>query len=485
MEKRRLTRRGLLRMACAAGSTITAGGTGLSQLTRLLRKDARAAEIIPRRNPPLIARKAGAGAPNIIVILSDNHRWDAMSNMKHPFVKTPSLDRLCREGVRFDNAFCTTSLCSPSRASFLTGQYAHSHGVKNNLTPWNNENVTFLELLKSAGYDTAFMGKWHMPGALPRLRGVDRFITFTINAGQGRYFDCPLVIDGVETERKGRYLTEDLTGFALDFIRQKRAAPFCLYLAHKATHHKFHPPRELEHLYDGAGLEHLAPEYHSWVTMANGAYFEGMVGPMEKFYRSYYETAVAMDRQIGRILDELDRLDISKNTVVIYASDNGFFWGEHGLLGTGRWAYEESTRIPFIVRYPRLIRRPGRRLGQMVLNVDLAPTVLDIAGIPAPRAMQGTSFKPLLKDGDVKLRTSFNYEYFKDFPYNVPEMHAVRTERFLYIEYKGRRKPELFDIRKDPRTLNNIIGTDEGRAVLPGLKKLLETPALGRTGGAS
>ena len=140
-----------------------------------------------------------AKKPNIVFILTDDHRWDFMSCAGHPFVKTPSLDRLASQGVLFSNAFVTSALCSPSRASFLTGLYAHTHGVQNNLTPWKDENVTFLELFKKAGYDTAFIGKWHMPGRLPKLRGVDLFVTFTIQGGQGRYWNCPLIVNGIET----------------------------------------------------------------------------------------------------------------------------------------------------------------------------------------------------------------------------------------------------------------------------------------------
>jgi len=184
--------------------------------------------------------------PNIIFILTDDHRWDAMSSMGHPFIKTPHLDSLADQGILFENAFVTTSLCSPSRASFLTGQYAHRHGVVTNHTPWDNRNVTFLELLKTAGYETAFIGKWHMPGkTLPGLRGVDQFISFTKEGGQGIYYNCPLIIDGIETERKGKYITEDLTDFALEFIEKQRTNPFCLYLSHKAVHFGFRPPPSL------------------------------------------------------------------------------------------------------------------------------------------------------------------------------------------------------------------------------------------------
>jgi N-acetylglucosamine-6-sulfatase len=164
--------------------------------------------------------------PNIVFILSDNQRWDFMGCAGHPFVETPNLDRLASEGILFSNAFVTTSLCSPSRASFLTGQYAHTHGVRDNVTPWNDDNQTFFELLREAGYESAFIGKWHMPGPLPRLRGVDLFVTFTIQKGQGRYFDCPLVVDGVEKPSRKPYITEELTDYALDFVSKPREGPF-------------------------------------------------------------------------------------------------------------------------------------------------------------------------------------------------------------------------------------------------------------------
>ena len=158
------------------------------------------------------------GRPNIVFILSDNQRSDFMGCAGHPFVLTPHLDRLAEEGILFTHAFVTTSLCSPSRASFLTGQTARTRGVRDNLTPWNKESLTFLELLEEAGYESAFIGKWHMPGRLPRLRGVDLFVTFTIQKGQGRYFDCPLVVNGVETPSRKPYITEELTDYATEFI---------------------------------------------------------------------------------------------------------------------------------------------------------------------------------------------------------------------------------------------------------------------------
>ncbi len=423
---------------------------------------------------PDLARSATRPArrPNIVFILSDDHRWDYMGSAGHPFVDTGNMDRLASEGVRFSNAFVTTSLCTPSRASFLTGQYAHTHGIKNNITVWNNESRTFLELLEGAGYDTAFIGKWHMPGRLPELRGVDRFITFTVQAGQGRYFDCPLIIDGVETPSRKPYVTEELTDYALEFIEQPRENPFCVYLSHKAVHHQFLPPPELDHLYDHAEIV-LPEEADSWLSVTRGHIWTGIFGPLEHHIRNYCEALVALDQQIGRVLAKLDEMGIADDTIVVYAGDNGYFWGEHRLVDK-RWPYEESIRIPFIVRYPRLVKDPGRTASQMVLNIDLAPSLLDMAGATIPKNVDGESFEPILSSALAPGREAWLYEYFKEFPYNVPRLEAVRTETHLYAEYEGGRPPELFDVLNDPRELHNLVGTAEGKRLLPKLGEMLE-----------
>jgi N-acetylglucosamine-6-sulfatase len=421
-----------------------------------------------------LARAATGGTrkPNIVFILSDDHRWDYLSCVGHPFLDTQNMDRLAREGVLFSNAFVTTSLCTPSRASFLTGQYAHTHGVKNNITVWRNEKVTFLELLKGAGYDTAFIGKWHMPGRLPELRGVDQFITFTVQAGQGRYFNCPLIVNGVETPSRKPYVTEELTDYALEFIERERDNPFCLYLSHKAVHHQFLPPPELNHLYDGVEMK-LPEEADSWFGMTRGHMWTGIFGPVEHHMRNYCEALVALDQQIGRVLNKLDEMGIADDTIVVYAGDNGYFWGEHRLVDK-RWPYEESIRIPFIVRYPNLVRDPGRTASQMVLNIDLAPSLLEVAGVPIPENTDGVSFVPILQSAGVPGRKSWLYEYFTEFPYNVPELNAVRTESHIYVEYESRRPSELYDILCDPRQQNNLMGTPEAERLLPDLKEMLE-----------
>ena len=409
--------------------------------------------------------------PNIIFILSDDHRWDYLSRMGHPFIETPNLDRLATEGVHFTNAFCTTSLCSPSRASFLTGQYASTHGVKNNLTPWNDDNVTFLELLKGAGYQTAFIGKWHMPGKLPRLRGVDHFVTFEVVGGQGVYFNCPLIINGNHVPSRKPYITEELTDHTLEFIERNREKPFAVYLSHKAVHAPFTPPPEFNHTYDKAKVP-LPEEADAWTGMTRGNFTALQFAPLQNTIRNYAEAVTAMDQQIGRILTQLDQLGISRKTIVVYASDNGYLWGEHQLVDK-RWAYEESIRIPFIVRYPEGIDQPGRTAEQMVLNIDVGPSLLDLAGIPVPGIMEGTSLRPILESESAPGRKAWRYEYFKDFFYNIPNINAIRTDTHIYIEYGNRKPPDLFDLMKDPLQKINLTHEAGNEKMVHRLKQLL------------
>jgi arylsulfatase A-like enzyme len=414
----------------------------------------------------------GGGLPNIIFILSDDHRWDHMGCAGHPFIQTPAMDRLAAEGVLFENAFVTTSLCSPSRASFLTGTYAHTHGVKNNITPWVGSNVTFLETMKARGYDTAFIGKWHMPGALPTISAIDEFVTFTAQGGQGQYFNCPLIVNGRPEPSRKAYITEELTDRAIEFIEGRKGRPFCLYLSHKAVHHQFLPPPDLKGLYDDVDLN-LPREFDPWITITRGNLLYGVIGPLQVHYRNYCAALTALDREIGRLLNRLDELAITDNTIVVYAGDNGYFWGEHNLVDK-RWAYEESMRIPFIVRWPLLIPDPGRRAGQMILNVDLAPTLSDLTGSPLSDRFEGGSFLPVLKSSAAPGREDWFYEYFSDYPYRVPPQYAVRTASHKYIEFMTDRKPELYDLARDPKEHRDMYDTADGRKAQAELKGRLE-----------
>lgn len=421
----------------------------------------------------------GQQRPNIIFILTDDHRWDCLGIMGHPFLKTPNMDRIASEGVLFENAFVTTSLCSPSRASFLTGQYASVHGVRNNATRWDEKrNITFMEHLKKAGYATAFIGKWHMPGGqLPRLPGVDQFVSFTRKDGQGDYWDCPIYVNHELVPNRKRYITEELTDYAIEFIKTDRDNPFCLYLSHKAVHHDWKPPDHLKGMFDDADLSHLAPESDQYNTWTNLNWLEGTMGNMHDVYRRYCECLVSVDEQIGRLLQLLEAEDKLDNTVIVYAGDNGYIWGEHRLYAK-HYPYEESIRIPYFIRAPRrYLSGAGRRAAQMVLNIDLAPTLIDIAGIPVPTEMQGESFLPILQSANHPGRDAWVYELFKDFPFGgrVPPHKALRTMQYKYIEWElCRDKPELYDIQDDPREKRNLMKSQTGAELASHLKKQLE-----------
>lgn len=405
--------------------------------------------------------------PNFIFILTDDHRWDCLGVAGHPFLETPNMDRIANEGVLFQNAFVTTSLCSPSRASFLTGQYASVHGVKNNATPWDEQrNRTYLETMKQNGYNTAFIGKWHMPGGkLPNLPGVDLFVSFTKKDGQGDYYDCPIYVNHELAPNRKQYITEELTDYAIDFVQDNRENPFCLYLSHKAVHHDWKPPKHLKGRYENADLSHLAPESDKYNTWTNLNWLEGTMGNMHDTYKRYCECLVSVDEQVGRLLDVLEATGQLDNTVIVYAGDNGYIWGEHRLYAK-HYPYEESIRVPYMIKAPsRFLSNPGRKADQMILNIDLAPTFLDMAGIAIPEKMQGESFLPLLRSDRVKGRESWVYELFKDFPFGgrVPPHKALRTERYKYIKWQlCKNKPELYDLKNDPKEKNNLIDTREG-----------------------
>lgn len=408
---------------------------------------------------PLPVERSGSGSskgkPNLLVIITDDQRWDhfSASPSAPKYLHTPAIDALANAGVRCDNAFVTTALCSPSRATFLTGTYASRHGVRNNLTAWDPALTTVFEPLMTSGYDCAFIGKWHMPGGVPDLRGVDRFVTFTAQGGQGQYFDCPLLIDGVMTPRPGKYITEDLTTQALSWLDERdEQTPWCLYLAHKAVHHQFEPPAHLLGTMDDVDLSDMPPEAYAFMTTLDRNVWEGTVAGLERNYRRYLETVLGLDEQIGRLLDSIDLT----NTYVVFTSDNGYSWGEHVVSGK-RWAYEENTRVPFLVAGPGI--SPGSH-DHLVTNADLAPTLLEWAGAaPLPEA-QGRSLAPLLAGRTQSLRDDFMYEYFLDFPYNVPAMQAVRTDDWLWIEFDSDLAPELYDVHKDPHTRTNLSASE-------------------------
>jgi N-acetylglucosamine-6-sulfatase len=239
------------------------------------------------------------------------------------------------------------------------------------------------------------------------------------------------------------------------------------------VHHRWLPPPDLEDLYSDEKPP-FPPEFNPLVFFTNGALYEGLIGDPAELYRDYARVVTAMDREIGRLLQTIDDIGEADNTVIVFASDNGFFFGEHKLGGTGRWPYEESIRVPFIVKAPHQVKNPGRIAEQMVLNVDLAPSLLDLAGLEVPGQMQGQSFKSLLQSAAAPWRKAFLHEYFKDFPFRTPGYKAVRTKDYMYVEFEGRRGIELYDLRADPRQINNLAASAEGEALQPALQQQLQ-----------
>ncbi len=422
-------------------------------------------------DPTLVAE--ARGKPSMVVILSDDHRADHLGvTGAVPGLQTPSLDRMTVEGVRFENSTVTTALCSPARASFVTGQYARRHGVVNNISAWQERNKTFFEYLAAAGYRCGYIGKWHMPGDLPDLRGVESFITFTIEEGQGVYTNCPLIIDGEAVERPGTYISTDLTDYALQWIADGDDRPYCLFIGHKAVHHPFEPPADLRGLYDEVTLRDIPQEGFTWQTLMERNVWEGTAGQLESVYRRYCETLLGLDREVGRVLDFVDAQPNARNTVVVYTSDNGYSWGEQTLTGK-RWAFDVTAEVPLIVKWKDGIQQTDRVITEPVLNIDLAPTLLEIAGLPIPADMQGQSWAPLLTGEPTQWRNAVYYEYFADFPYQVPPNQAVSTDTWTYIEYDRGLAPMLFDRRVDPGQRVNLYGQPELQDVVAELADLL------------
>lgn len=423
------------------------------------------------QNQPVMLKKRTNTKPlNIVFILSDDHRYDFMSFMGKPaFLETPNMDRMANKGVHLKNAFVTTALCSASRASVLTGLYAHNHGVVNNQSREATNLKYFPQYLQQAGYKTGFIGKWHMgeDGANDSPRGgFDKWISFK---GQGVYYNPELNIDGQKVKREG-YTTDILTDHATDWIKNNKDNKFFLYLSHKSVHAEFKPAarhrgkyanEKIEYPKSMANTEENYKGKPAWLKAQRNSWhgvdymYHGTMN-FDGFYRNYCETLLALDESLGRVLDTLDELGLSDNTLVMYMGDNGFCLGEHGLIDK-RHMYEESMRVPLLAYCPS-ISKAGTKVEKMVQNIDIAPTILDAAGLIPPDNLDGKSFFPLLKGESIPWKEYIFYEYFWEWNFpHTPTTFGVRTDKYKYITYHGVWEiDELYDILNDPDEMNNL-----------------------------
>ena len=425
--------------------------------------------------------------PNFLFILVDDQPYDAVGfSGRYPFLKTPNIDNLAKEGVNLENFFVTQSICSPSRASFLTGTYPHIHGVNQNnkhVDPdWENYPPYSIHL-QNAGYETAHIGKIHMAhkkGKDHIRPGFDYWFSFI---GQGKYFDPPVNDNGNEYREKG-YMTDILTEKTIAWLKDIRDPnkPFSLNLWHKAVHEPFSPPTRHNDLFLDEELPTPPYDTHKetfkgkpeWQRKKTFGFDWKKNLPIpeelpevdwpinEEKNMQLLRSLIAVDESLGKVIKTLEEIGELENTVIIYGSDNGYFMGEH-TYNDKRIAYENSIRVPMIIKYPKLISK-NSVVKEQCLNIDLAPTILDLAGVKKPKYMQGDSmFKLISGKKDRYWRKSMLFEYYVDdaWPYAGPDQVAVRTNEYKLIDnFLNDDIDELYDLINDPGEMNNLINDD-------------------------
>jgi arylsulfatase A-like enzyme len=449
---------------------------------------------------------ADGSRPNIVFIFSDDHGYQAVSAYNDPrkLNQTPNIDRLAKEGMRFDRCLVPNSICGPSRATVLTGKYSHSNGFYNNTNSrFDGAQVTFPKLLKAAGYQTAFVGKWHL---VTQPTGFDYW---EMLPGQGVYYNPPMIRNGERVKHEG-YTTDIITERALDWLQKRdKSKPFLIMCHHKAPHREWEPntkylghdndrnyapPETLFDDYAGRGKAEHEQDMTIKKTMnqkdlklvataqltpaqlkAWNAYYEPRNEAFKKanpqgeelvrwkynrYMHDYLGCIRSVDESVGRLLKFLDDDGVAGNTMVVYSSDQGFYLGEHGWFDK-RWIFEESLRTPLLVRWPKVVK-PGSTSDAIVSNLDFAETFLEAAGVQVPAAMQGRSLVPVLKgQTPADWRKSFYYHYYEyPGPHSVARHYGVVTDRYklVYFYEPAFNYWELFDLQKDPRELTSVFG---------------------------
>jgi arylsulfatase A-like enzyme len=459
---------------------------------------------------------AAADRPNIIFIMSDDHAAHAISAYGSRVNTTPNIDRIAREGIRLDNVFVTNSICTPSRAAILTGQYSHRNGVPV-FNRFDSSRQTVARLLQAGGYYTGMIGKWHL-GSNPV--GFDRW---EILPGQGAYTDPVFYTATGETTYTGRYVTDVISDLAIDFLRTRPAGrPFFLMVHHKAPHRPWVPDEAHRKQFEGRWIPEPPTLWDTYVTRTDalrenrqrvfadltrrdlkllppaglaGAALQSWLAAKpdevtvnvggktvmltgealsrwkyQRYLQDYLATVQSVDDSVGRLLDVLDTAGLARHTIVIYTSDQGFFLGDHGLYDK-RFMYEESLRMPFLARWPAGIKG-GTVSRAMALNVDFAPTFLEAAGLPVPSDMQGRSLIPILEgQSPPDWRQSMYYRYYHDpGDHNTRAHYGVRSMTHKLICFWKSGQWELFDLVNDPQELHNLYGQPGQEQVTAGLK---------------
>ncbi|WP_406700042.1 sulfatase-like hydrolase/transferase [Singulisphaera sp. Ch08] len=439
--------------------------------------------------------------PNVVVVVVDDLRWDELGCTGHPFARTPNIDRIAAEGATFRNAFATTPLCSPSRASILTGLYPHKNGIVDNTArdAQSHRLVTFPRRLHDAGYETAFVGKWHMGNDNSRRPGFDYWACLK---GQGTSYDPEIDIDGQTSQLKG-YVTDLLNAQAQKFLAHAGSAskPFVLFMAQKGLHPETAQAADGT-LSDPNASQFIPAERHKTLYATDPVprrpnvndTLEGKpalkrevpgvpplsvaTGTSDETVRDRQRMLASIDEGVGQILKTLESTGQLDKTILVVMSDHGYFYGEHGLSVERRLAYEEAIRIPLLVRYPPLVKA-GLKVDQTILTIDLAPTLLELGGLAPPVEIHGTSFVPLLRGENVRLHDAFLIEHTSDKVF--PRManlgyQAVRDPRWKYIRYRElSHADELYDLEADPYELTNRISDPAAQATLKQLKTKLDT----------